>query len=496
MDLRQFWDEALIQPDEGDANALADLRAAVSRDGGLQCVVDRARVLIPLTALELDRTLIPLSYWISRRGSSQRILIGVSGAGGSGKSVLCNLIACVCNALPSCGDALTLSMDAYHFPNAHLQNHVCECDDYGDVPRGTQLSTVKGHPLSMDVDSFVDTLRRLKSADTSIGSLPVYDRVIHDPVAAQIPVSSNHRIVLCEGLHLTHRKGAWASFGGDLLDALLHINTPLATCRHRLVSRKQAQGKSAAEALAWFAKVDLPMHAQIRAQSLELECLELELGIPIGTARHLSCSAAAAAAAAPRASIFLQKGCLQLQHVTDRTGVYRGRLCGRQSLLPTANSPSTKMRRPVVIGLNAALQKRMSFKASMALGGVNRAEGLELGVGGKGQGAATTLHLLFSSAQPPNACGGGTFLLGQFLGGTTGTQIQECQSETGVPVCTQQTAASTRTCITLLDTREGACRATELVEPSGAVQESEAEGLLAKLSAALRGTRRRGHRGV
>lgn len=83
----------------------------------------------------VPQLLAPLCLWL--RGlvaacpPGQRVLVGVVGAAGAGKSYLCALLAAVLCRLADCAEeeeeegegwrAVMLSMDAYHLPNAELE---------------------------------------------------------------------------------------------------------------------------------------------------------------------------------------------------------------------------------------------------------------------------------------------------------------------------------------------------------------------------------------
>ena len=69
----------------------------------------------------------------------------------------------------------------------------------------------------------------------------------------------------------------------------------------------------------------------------------------------------------------------------------------------------------VVLGLNAAFQRRVAFEKPLVIGAVNRAAESGGGVGGKGQGA----YLAAAAARP------GSVALAQFYGGDAGDALAE-----------------------------------------------------------------------
>ena len=135
----------------------------------------------------------------------------------------------------------------------------------------------------------------------------------------------------------------------------------------------------------------------------------------------------------------------------------------------------------VVIGLNAALQKRFILPPSTNLkpGNVHRAYKCETGVGGKGQDVGVALSCLMSNDKKEETTND-KVLLAQFLGkGAEGDQVnkilntQHKLSDT----LTIRNNAPLRTCTTIV----GADEATELVETSGEVTPDEMRSLQDKI---------------
>jgi fructose-1-phosphate kinase PfkB-like protein len=140
----------------------------------------------------------------------------------------------------------------------------------------------------------------------------------------------------------------------------------------------------------------------------------------------------------------------------------------------------------VVVGLNAALQKRfVMLNHSLIPGNVHRATHISTGVGGKGQDVACTLHCLeyykdagaSSSDSIPQRQ-----KLAQFIGRSPeGDQVYNMLSDMlgkdAVHPTTVRTASSMRTCTSIV----AADSTTELVEPSGVVAADELQELLTTL---------------
>ena len=125
-----------------------------------------------------------------------------------------------------------------------------------------------------------------------------------------------------------------------------------------------------------------------------------------------------------------------------------------------------------VMGANPAWQKTLVFQ-NLKTGAVNRAVSMEVYPAGKGVNVCRAAAC-FGTAETR---------LFQFAGGATGQRLCAALDELGIRHETVETRHETRTCVTCLDCAEGSM--TELIEPSGAVSETEAEKFLQILKAAF-----------
>jgi fructose-1-phosphate kinase PfkB-like protein len=145
----------------------------------------------------------------------------------------------------------------------------------------------------------------------------------------------------------------------------------------------------------------------------------------------------------------------------------------------------------VIVGLNAALQKRFILPpgTNLDVGNVHRAYRLDTGVGGKGQDVGVALSCLISggySTPPPTTTNINTdnnqekVIIAQFLGkGSEGEVVSQIlKTKFGLSdQLTIRVAAPLRTCTTIV----GANGATELVEMSGIVSNEEMVALHSKI---------------
>jgi fructose-1-phosphate kinase PfkB-like protein len=149
------------------------------------------------------------------------------------------------------------------------------------------------------------------------------------------------------------------------------------------------------------------------------------------------------------------------------------------SSLMTMSSGSAASSSTVIVGLNGALQKRVILASGSPLvpGDVHRAERVQSGVGGKGQDVAVALHCLEYELNSSTD----DVKLAQFVGsGPEGDAVYGMLQELLGSSCmdvTVRSASGMRTCTSIV----AGDSTTELVEPSGMIQESELEALFLKL---------------
>lgn len=273
-----------------------------------------------VTAEDVENTLLPLALWLAKQCvGRRRVLIGVTGPGGAGKSVASEVLAECLRALPadcfgdpdSDGDSdsdsggggggghhdaemeyhdapvpigqegvVVLGVDAFHFPNAYL----LETEAMLYSGQRASLKAVKGTPGTMDIVGLERTLHLLLEGGRV--QLPYYDRHAHDPRPSGPTATPTTRLVIVEGIHLLHAEGRWAKLRG-LLSCCIHLDTNSIECRRRLIERKSAPGagRSVAEATTHYELVD---RQNLRAHQLSRGLADLVLQFRPGTFEMLS----------------------------------------------------------------------------------------------------------------------------------------------------------------------------------------------------------------
>jgi len=169
--------------------------------------------------------------------SSERVLIGIIGKPGAGKSTLSKfLMSKLSKELVT-----VVPMDGYHLSNKVLK----------DLKRSDR----KGAPDTFDVPGFVSLVKRIRSEQTQSIYYPIFDRAIEESIAAQGVVTAATKVVIIEGNYLLHDEGGWEVIN-DLLDESWMVDVDDDKRISRLISRHIAFGKDPEAAKAWAKGTD------------------------------------------------------------------------------------------------------------------------------------------------------------------------------------------------------------------------------------------------
>jgi len=167
-----------------------------------------------------------------RLADGSRLLLGVTGAPGAGKSTFSASLADFFGP----GAALVVPMDGFHLGNAVID--------------GTPLRQRKGAPDTFDVGGYFSLLQRLARRDEDVVYAPDFRRSIDEPVAASIAVPASVPLIITEGNYLLAENPAWQRVRSQL-DAVWFIDTPPALRLSRLVERHMVFGMDRPAAEAW-----------------------------------------------------------------------------------------------------------------------------------------------------------------------------------------------------------------------------------------------------
>jgi pantothenate kinase len=181
---------------------------------------------------------------LPRLAAPGRVLVGIAGAPGAGKSTLAQALAA---EFATTGDdgtgvpaAVAVPMDGFHLSNVELAR--------------LGLADRKGAPETFDADGFVQLLRRIRAGEELVYA-PAYSRVVHESVGGVIPVYGPTRLVIAEGNYLLVPDRPWGTLR-ELFDLTIYVEAPSRKRVAGLIRRQVSFGLPEPDALDWVYRSD------------------------------------------------------------------------------------------------------------------------------------------------------------------------------------------------------------------------------------------------
>ena len=174
-----------------------------------------------------------------------RMVFGLAGPTGSGKSVIAALFQEFAKQLHLPFAFQVLGIDAFHHRNSFLESH---SDSEGIV-----LKERKGRYDTYDVPKLLTVLHAFKDGETV--SLPEYSRRIHNPIEDSTTVSNENALLLLEGLWLFHDRNKWEQVA-LLLDYKIFVEADKEKVKDMVVRRHERGGRSTEAATQYYETVD------------------------------------------------------------------------------------------------------------------------------------------------------------------------------------------------------------------------------------------------
>lgn len=183
-------------------------------------------------------------------GKDGRVVYGICGPSGSGKSVLATLASEIAGQIGGITVSV-VSIDAFHFPNTYLSTH-----NSGEKT----LKDWKGRYDTYDV-----ALLEAKLKDFSEGravSFPTYSRKSHDPIPNALVIQEGPHILIVEGLWLLYDRGGWESIR-KYLSSVYFLDGEPERLRKWTESRHMLGGRSKEDAERQYNENDEVNHSLV-----------------------------------------------------------------------------------------------------------------------------------------------------------------------------------------------------------------------------------------
>jgi pantothenate kinase len=202
-------------------------------------------VLEPSDPVAFDDELFHRAHAMAATG---RVVLGICGAPGAGKSTLAAELVHRYGA-----EAVVVPMDGFHLHDDELAR--------------LELSHRKGAPETFDVAGYLALLRRLRNESDRTVYAPAFDRSRELAVAGAVAVRPEHRLVVTEGNYLLYDAPGWTDVH-PLLDEVWFVEADEATRLERLVERHASHGKPRDLAQRWATVAD-QANAELVARTRE-----------------------------------------------------------------------------------------------------------------------------------------------------------------------------------------------------------------------------------
>jgi pantothenate kinase len=185
----------------------------------------------------------------------RRVVIGLVGLPGSGKSTLTARLVDAVNQHTNSCTAVALSMDGFHLTKAALAQF--------DNP--VAALSRRGSPWTFDPAGLADKLAQLRKTPYQLTTWPDFQHGVGDPMADAISVKPEVRLIIVEGLYLLHHEHGWNLNG--LLDECWYLDTSMDVAMERLVKRHMASWAMSREQALDRLAINDRLNAEIVQQS-------------------------------------------------------------------------------------------------------------------------------------------------------------------------------------------------------------------------------------
>ena len=135
----------------------------------------------------------------------KRIIIGLAGPPGSGKTTTAENVCTKINEILGAGMAKVIPMDGFHLPRSKLQT--MENPEYAFRRRGA--------PFTFDPEALLAMVKQLKISKSMVRA-PSFDHAIKDPKNDDIEIPASVKLIILEGNYLLLKDPIWCEIADEL----------------------------------------------------------------------------------------------------------------------------------------------------------------------------------------------------------------------------------------------------------------------------------------
>lgn len=223
---------------------------------GIELLVNELPVTVKFSSTEWNEFWKPfLSKFAAVQAQhTKRMLVGIAGPAGVGKSTFAEQLAWLLNKgmVKGCY-ALALGIEGFFYNSYTLKNTTVKMQNGIEV----YLAQIKGSVETYDAESLRSHLLELRDTKRESCGWPGYSRLEHDVSPNRHLVFDSHNVVLVEGNYLLMREGRFAGMR-DLFDLTVFIDAPAAKIVSSLMAKHLRTGRAIESAKSWVKQVDLP----------------------------------------------------------------------------------------------------------------------------------------------------------------------------------------------------------------------------------------------